>query len=393
MPSSHRDAFSSDLSLAQETSRSSVVPSRANAQDNTWVVWENFCLELAVDPLLNTVPDPIHYLMVFAVRYRDGRLAKDGYSVRAWTVEDAIRAVGQTMASLGSKDHHLIGPRTLEYRLSKLFSAWKRIDPAPTRVKPVPSTLVEDCVSAACITNDVYSIAVADMTSIGFFYLNRPGEHTYSAEEGLSSPFTLKDVVFYQGAYRLPPTALYSQLHAATFALLTYTNQKNAVSGETIGHGRTRHVFFGPVKSLARRVEHLRRHNAPPTTPLYTVYVNHQTVRVTSAAITSALRCAATRLYTTTGIPPSEVSARGLRPGGAMALLCAKVDPTIPRLVGRWRSDEMFRYLHPQAYPLMHTFAQQMMDHGNFSFVPGTSIPPAAEPLLNAVPLPVEVTA
>jgi hypothetical protein len=41
----------------------------------------------------------------------------------------------------------------------------------------------------------------------------------------------------------------------------------------------------------------------------------------------------------------------------------------------------------------MHTFAQQMMDHGNFSFVPGTSIPPAAEPLLNAVPLPVEVTA
>jgi hypothetical protein len=76
-----------------------------------------------------------------------------------------------------------------------------------------------------------------------------------------------------------------------------------------------------------------------------------------------------------------------------MALLCAKVDPTIPRLVGRWRSDEMFRYLHPQAYPLMHTFAQQMMDHGNFSFVPGTSIPPAAEPLLNAVPLPVEVTA
>lgn len=291
------------------------------------------------------------------------------------------------MASLGSKDHRLIGTRAIEYRLSKLYSAWKRSDPAPNRVKPVPITIVQDTVAAARLTNDVFATATADMASIGFFYLNRPGEHTYSAEEGLSSPFTLNDVVFYRGPFRLPATAPYSHLHSATFALLTYTSQKNAVSGETIGHGRTRHAFFGPTQSLARRVEHLRQHNAPPSTPLYTVFVDNRTLYIKSSDITSALRRAAERLYHTTGIPPNEISSRGLRAGGAMALLCAKVDPTIPRLVGRWRSDEMFRYLHPQAYPLMHTFAQQMMDHGNFSFIPGTTVPSIAAPILDSVPL------
>ncbi len=70
-----------------------------------------------------------------------------------------------------------------------------------------------------------------------------------------------------------------------------------------------------------------------------------------------------------------------------MALLCAKLDPTIPHLVGCWWSDEMFQYLHPQAYPLMHTFAQQMVDHGNFAFLLGTNILTAATAILNTVPL------
>jgi hypothetical protein len=36
-----------------------------------------------------------------------------------------------------------------------------------------------------------------------------------------------------------------------------------------------------------------------------------------------------------------------------MALLCAHVDTDIIRLVGRWHSNEMLRYLHIQAEPTM----------------------------------------
>ena len=46
---------------------------------------------------------------------------------------------------------------------------------------------------------------------------------------------------------------------------------------------------------------------------------------------------------------PADVSARSLRAAGAMALLCADVDSDRIRLLGRWQSDQMFRYLHVQA--------------------------------------------
>ena len=39
----------------------------------------------------------------------------------------------------------------------------------------------------------------------------------------------------------------------------------------------------------------------------------------------------------------------------AMALLCAGVNSDRTRLLGRWRSDEMYRYLHVQAFLPTHT--------------------------------------
>jgi len=55
-------------------------------------------------------------------------------------------------------------------------------------------------------------------------------------------------------------------------------------------------------------------------------------------------------------------------------------------VVGHWRSDEMFHYLHAQAFPLMHTFTQQMITHGSFTLAPGQFVPPAVTPLHNQVP-------
>jgi hypothetical protein len=127
--------------------------------------------------------------MVFSICYCDGCLAKDGDPIQAWTVEDAVRAIGQMMVSLGSKDHCLLGPRNLKNCLLKLFSSWKWIDPPPNQVKPVPITIVAQCVATAQQMNNNFSVAVANMAFTGFFYLNHPGELTYSSEEGLITPF------------------------------------------------------------------------------------------------------------------------------------------------------------------------------------------------------------
>ena len=54
-----------------------------------------------------------------------------------------------------------------------------------------------------------------------------------------------------------------------------------------------------------------------------------------------------------------------------MALLCAGVDSDRLRMIGRWRSDEMFRYLHVQAQPIMNGLAAAMLRGGDFRLTPG----------------------
>jgi hypothetical protein len=107
LPAEKQDDFRCSFLLARQASATAIGAQRARTQDNTWDVWVRFCNELTVDPLLDDVQDPLIFLEVFAQRSRDGTLAKDGYAVRARTVKDAIRAVGQTMANLGSKDKRL----------------------------------------------------------------------------------------------------------------------------------------------------------------------------------------------------------------------------------------------------------------------------------------------
>jgi hypothetical protein len=68
------------------------------------------------------------------------------------------------------------------------------------------------------------------------------------------------------------------------------------------------------------------------------------------------------------GIEPQDISCRSLRPGGATAMLCARIDLNIARLVGRWRSDEMLKYLHVQADSIMHNYSRQMFEQGHFSY-------------------------
>ena len=44
--------------------------------------------------------------------------------------------------------------------------------------------------------------------------------------------------------------------------------------------------------------------------------------------------------------------------------------PQIIRLIGRWKSDEMLRYLHVQAAPLMADYAKRMLQGGHYTLLP-----------------------
>jgi hypothetical protein len=199
---------------------------------------------------------------------------------------------------------------------------------------------------------------MSDLIWLGFYFLLRPGEYLHTTKGRY--PFRLQDVEF-QVANRtyLAPAVPLEDLPHATSAGLTFTMQKNGIPGEVINLSCSADPRYCPVQALARRVRHLRTHHATNSTPLYTYYDTHgATHRVTDRHLTAFLRIAAALLeldvITTAG---------ALRCTGASALLEGKTPVELIKLLGRWRSDEVFRYLHTQSPRLMQPLADTMLAH------------------------------
>ena len=119
----------------------------------------------------------------------------------------------------------------------------------------------------------------------------RPGEYC-----GLSSPllntcslFRLQDIQMWIGACRLTIlTCPIAVIECATFATLTFTNQKNGTRGEVIGHDLSGHLYACPV--CARRLVHLCRAQVSPClTPLNSYHLHHSWQYVTAQHITDTL--------------------------------------------------------------------------------------------------------
>ena len=264
-----RDAFRADYGAAMQACRAGVVPPRAKHRDATWFRWTQYCDGLGVDPMLSNVADPTIVLQVFAARYRSGELAPSGQITRSRTVEAALRAIGQTMASMGASDPRYTAQGHFQYRLQQQLRGYARLDAPPSRVKPLPFTVVCHAYQNAITTLD---FALADLAIIGFYFLLRPGEHTHSNAANDTHPFRLCDVTFRIGA--LTVTADIRPLDLipyATFATLTFTKQKNGVENEIVGHARSGHASVCPVLALIRRTLHLRQYQAPRDAPLCTV--------------------------------------------------------------------------------------------------------------------------
>ena len=275
---------------------------------------------------------------------------------------------------MGLPDPRLDRNNKVDFRLQRMLSTYSKQDPPPNRVKPVPIAVIRRIFAVANTCIDPVSVCLADMIGLAFFFLLRPGEYTDSPSD--TTPFEMRDVQLFIGHRRLDlandPDPL---LLAATFGSLTFRTQKNGVRGEVVGLSHSGDPLLSPPKILARRIIHLRSHNAPPTTPLARAFTPRGSQPITPGLITETLQQAVMYLGPSLGFLPSDVSARCLRAAGANALLCAKVDPDLIRLLGRWRSDEMLRYLHLQAAPLMNDFSRRMLHGGQFTLIPNQLVP------------------
>ena len=285
---------------------------------------------------------------------------------------------------MGSPDPRLNQFGIVDLRLSTLYHAWKKSDAPPTRVKPLPMGIVCGAVQLAHAAATPVSLATAAFLTLAFYFLLRPGKYAGRPQTAADDLFRLQDVGLWVGGRLLIiADCPLPDLQAATFATLTFTSQKNSIRGETIGHSRSGHRTLCPVLCLVSRVLCLRTHNAGPLVRLNATRSprNASWHYLQPAAVTGLLR-AAVLLSPDLGISPADISARSTRAGGTMTMLCAGIDSDRIRLSGRWRSDEMYRYLHFQAQPVMSGVTTAMFCGGHYRLNPG-----AHHPTLLAPPL------
>ena len=275
---------------------------------------------------------------------------------------------------MGANDPRLNNAQNIDFRLQRMFSGWKKKDPPPNRVKPVPIQVIRNILFVASNSNNALVQRTADMIVLAFYFLLRPGEYTASPSDTI--PFDFKSVQLFLGGQRLDlTTSTDAQLQCSTFVSLTFTLQKNGVQGEVVGLGLSGDPMLCPVKAMIRIITQLRRSNASPNTLLASVKVNRRWRPVTPSMITKSIKQAVRFLGPTLGFLDTDVSARCLRAAGSNALLAARVDPEVISLIGRWRSDEMLRYLSVQNSTIMKEFSKKMLNNGTYTLLPNQLVP------------------
>jgi len=363
-----RDRFGADLRAALQIADSALITKTRSARLAIFQQWTAFCTELGRDPSLCSVPVPedrLCYLLVFGHRYRQRTSRATGNPVRSSTVEDVLLAVGQGITQLGGQDprRESAGSPRLHPLLTSFLRALADDDAPAGRAHPANLTILRGLPAG-----DPVASHLRDLCILGFFWLLRPSEYLSTTHHGRTEAFRLRDVTFVIDGRILPATTVpLNDLKTGarvSRAILTFNDQKNAVRGEQICHSPSGDLTYCPCRALARICSHLLAHGERLDFPLYRC-AGHV---LTAPMATSALRTAAASVQATTGIPPDRLSVRSLRLGGATAMLCANIDSDLIKLVGRWKSDAMLRYLRVGSHEPTSAIASRMHAAGSYTF-------------------------
>jgi hypothetical protein len=190
------------------------------------------------------------------------------------------------------------------------------------------------------------------------------------------TPFWLEDVALYIRDRRLDVmTASFPELDAATAVSYKFTTQNNGTRDEILIQGLSGDGKSCPVKATARRIKYHRGKSSKKTVPIASYYRAHSRTAIKAKDITDNLRHTMTMNYHRTGVHASEISAQSLRAGGAMAMMCSKINMKHIHMMDRWHSDAMMWYLHVQAQPVIERYAAKMFNNGTYTFQPNETVP------------------
>ena len=113
--------------------------------------------------------------------------------------------MGRAYAGMGAADPRLNAHGDVDFRLTTLFQSWKKDDPPPSRVKPLPLPVVARVWAQAQVEPATAAgQAAADCLVLGFYFLLRPGEYLGTPRHPTGGPlFCLRDVRLWIGTRAL----------------------------------------------------------------------------------------------------------------------------------------------------------------------------------------------
>jgi hypothetical protein len=358
-----RDKLALDLDAAWNAIASATVDGRLQAKN--WDHWLEYCSDDWRDPYLqdSSVTIQQHLLIGFAARNRRGYYGR-GLQVGAQTLETALRHVAQTIVLARYFDPgRSYGSSDLDLPFSRLLKSYKAADPALKPQLALPVRAITCVVDFYRAKHTKVATAIADLLTIAFFFLLRPGEYAMNSSHSKTRTvqFRRQDVRFFSNGNVLPHSATLAELQKADGVRLYLDNQKNGQRGSTMFHSALDQPFC-PVKALARRTHYLYS-IAPEDASLPISYVRTMH-HITTADITLAVRESVVLSgLLNSGYSPSRVSPHSLHASGAMALRLNKAGEDLIKKLGRWSSSTWLTYIHGQISSLSAGLSEKMTIH------------------------------
>ena len=224
---------------------------------------------------------------------------------------------------------------------------------------------------------------VGDLTLIAFYYLLRVGEYTVKGSRNESKrtvQFKLEDITFFarnnQSQLRcLPRDAPFASILQAEGATLKLDNQKNGWKGVCVYQQHNGDPVKCPVRALARRVIHLRTHNAGGKEFLSAYWTEGMKRNATAEDISHHLKMAGGLLDypKRKGIPIDRIDTHSLRGGGANALALSGYSDTQIQKMGRWRGATFKEYIREELANYSEGMSTAMKTKFNFMNIAGNA--------------------
>ena len=281
-----------------------------------------------------------------------------------------------------------------------MLAGWKKEDPPTIKKLPVAIDVPEflSAVGAATNANELDK-AIGDLVLVAFYYLLRVGEYTIKGHRNHSKQtvqFRLKDVTFFRrdrkGKLRqLSRGASDGEILTADSATLKLDNQKNGWQGVCINQETNGEQVHCPVRALARRYLHIRKHTPSHDTFLSAFFVGRTRFDVTDNDVRQSLKQAANILNypEMKGIPIKRVDTHSLRSGGANALSLAGYSDREIQKMGRWRSATFMEYIREELSGFSAGMSRQMKRRFAFVNIAGGVYSDVTE---HVIPLPYHTT-